>query len=168
VLGAWEFALELDTREGAIFLHPGIYSFYDIEKKETTKTRGFKIDTARDFMMRKIVQGWKRGGSENKLPMETTAFMTLGMAVSSEENWKKCGSWRTQNRDMNLNAAGNKRVQCADRRRAGQLVLVPPACNREEDQLSCPYYPDWIDDDGLSEHQDELEIGFKFGELEAD
>jgi hypothetical protein len=60
-LGKWEFAQELDVRFGAVFVHPGIYSFYDTKKKEHTKTRGFKIDLARDFMMRDIVQAWKQG-----------------------------------------------------------------------------------------------------------
>jgi hypothetical protein len=44
VLGKWEFAQELDVREAAIFVHPGIYSFYDHKGKPQTKTRGFKID----------------------------------------------------------------------------------------------------------------------------
>jgi hypothetical protein len=52
---------ELDVRQGAIFVHPGIYSFYDCKGKEHTKTRGFKIDFARDFFMRDIVRAWRAG-----------------------------------------------------------------------------------------------------------
>jgi hypothetical protein len=61
VLGKWEHADELDVRQGAIFVHPGIYSFYDCKGKEHTKTRGFKIDFARDFFMRDIVRAWRAG-----------------------------------------------------------------------------------------------------------
>jgi hypothetical protein len=111
VLGKWEFAQEWDARDAPIFVHPGIYSFHDCKGKEHTKTRGFKIDLARNFMMREIVRAWKAGDKyflvekngrrkpipkqllnevrlskkkgetivgENKLPMETTIFMTLG------------------------------------------------------------------------------------------
>lgn len=61
VLGKWEFAQELDVREAPIFVHPGIYSFYDHKGKPQTKTRGFKIDLARNFMMRDIVRACKAG-----------------------------------------------------------------------------------------------------------
>jgi hypothetical protein len=71
------------------------------------------------------------------------------MAISSPDNWKKCGSWRTQNRDMDLQKAGEKRKPCNDKRRAEQLVFVEPANNFEENQMSAPYYPDWLDEDGL-------------------
>jgi len=57
---------------------------------------------------------------------------------------------------------------CHDKGRAEHLVFVEPAPNHERDQLSCPYYPDWLDEDGLGEHEDEEEIGFKFGEVEAE
>jgi hypothetical protein len=199
VLGEWEFAHELDRREAAVFVHPGIYSFFDHKGKPQTKTRGFKIDLARDFFMRDVVRRWKEGDRvflvkkngkreliprqqlpevryslkkgetlefENKLPMETTSFMTLGTAISSPDNWKKCGSWRTQNRDMNLQACGAKRMLCHDKDRAKQLVFVAPAENWEDGQLSAPYYPDWLDEDegGLGEMKDEQNVEFKFGE----
>jgi hypothetical protein len=100
---------------------------------------------------------------ENKLPMKSELFMTIGMAISSEANWKKCGCWRIQNRDMDLQSVGTKRVLCSDKRRAEQLVFVETALNFEDNQLSMPYYPDWYDEEGLMEHEDEEEIEFKFG-----
>jgi hypothetical protein len=165
-LGAWEFAQELDVQEGAVFLHPGIYSFHDLKAGEHTKTRGFKIDLPRNFLMRDVLDGWRKGTA--KLPMPANVFMTLGMAVSSKENWKKCGSWKAQNRDLDLNKSGAKRVPCSDRLRAKQLVFNAPASNFEIGQLSAPYYPDWLDEDGLHDHQDEVEVGFKFGGLNED
>jgi hypothetical protein len=199
VLGEWEFS-ELDKHNAAVFVHPGLYSFYDHKGKEHTKTRGFKIDLARDFMMTEIVKAWKRGSDcfhvgkrgkmtlvprqmisevkaklkpgegfkwENKLAMKTTVFMTLGISVSAEENWKKCGSWRTQYRDMNLCSAGTKRDFCHDKDRAKRLVFVSPAGNMEIDQLSCPYYPDWVDPDDVNERDEELNVEQKFGEWES-
>ena len=47
-------------------------------------------------------------------------------------------------------------------------MFVEPANNFEENQMSAPYYPDWLDEDGLGEHEDEQEIEFKFGEKEDD
>jgi hypothetical protein len=164
VLGEWEFAQELDKREAAVFVHPGIYSFHDAKGKTHTKTRGFRIDLddARDLMTKEIVQAWRKG--EPKLPQETTNFVTLGTAISSPENWKKCGSWRTQDRDINLKSCGAKRTTCHDKDRAKRLVFVPPAYNWEDD-LSAPYYPDWLDEDegGLGEMKDEQNAEFKFG-----
>jgi hypothetical protein len=61
VLGEWEFAEKLDVRQAAIFVHPGIYSFFDCKGEDHTKTRGFKFDLARNFMMREIVRAWKAG-----------------------------------------------------------------------------------------------------------
>ena len=61
VLGAFEFAEKLDVRQAAIFVHPGIYSFFDCKGEAHTKTRGFKIDLARNFMMTQIVRAWKAG-----------------------------------------------------------------------------------------------------------
>ena len=104
---------------------------------------------------------------ENKLPMKNELFVTIGMAISSEANWKKCGCWRTQNRDMDLQSVGTKRVLCSDKRRAEQLVFVELALNFEDGQLSMSYYPDWYDEEGLMEHEDEEEIEMKFGEREA-
>jgi hypothetical protein len=183
VLGQWEFAHELDVREAAIFVHPGIYSFHDHKGKPQTKTRGFKIDLARDFFKRDIARAWKAGDkyflvgkararrervnpgseaacearpeeregegrepfppflysqvrdrlkkgekvvTENKLPMVNTIFMTLGISFSAENNWKKCGSWRTQSRDMNLQSAGTKRMLCNDKRRQSNLFSLLP------------------------------------------
>jgi hypothetical protein len=168
VLGKWECS-ELDKHNAAVFVHPGLYSFYDHKGKPHTKTRGFKIDLARDFFMRDVVKGWKRGSDcykvgrrgkvtlvpkqmicevrdtlkkgeglewKNKLSMQNTIFMTLGISVSAEDNWKKCGSWRTQYRDMNLCSAGTKRMLCHDKDRAKKLVFVAPADNGEIEQLS--------------------------------
>ena len=69
---------------------------------------------------------------------------------------------------MNLQSAGEKRMLCNDKRRAEQLVFAPPAENSEDGQLSAPYYPDWLDQDGLEECESEQEIENKFGGLEED
>jgi len=205
VLGKWEFAHELDRREAAVFVHPGIYSFHDHKGKSQTKTRGFRIkfDLARDLMTRDIVQAWKKGSQvylvkkngqrelipvsrvpevryalkkgetlefENKIPIRnhnSPSFITLGTAISSPENWKKCGCWRTQHRDINLQSCGAKRERCYDKDRAERLVFVAPTENWEEGQLSAPYYPDWLDEDedGFDEMKDEQNVEFKFGDL---
>lgn len=102
---------------------------------------------------------------ENKLPMETISFVTLGTAVGSPDNWGKCGAWKTQNRDMDLNSVGTKRMKCSNPERAQRLVLVEAASNGEPDQLSAPYFPEWLDDDMLEEKEDQ-DIEFRFGDVE--
>jgi len=59
ILGTWEHTKALDVREGAVFVHAGIYSFFD-DKGLKTKTCGFRIEAARDFMMGPIIKAWQR------------------------------------------------------------------------------------------------------------
>jgi hypothetical protein len=57
-------------------------------------------------------------------------------------------------------------MKCSDKLRATELVFVSPAFNDEYDQLSAPYYPDWLDEDEEAEDGDAKIIEFKFGPLE--
>jgi hypothetical protein len=74
-------------------VHPGIYSFFDCKGEAHTKTRGFKIDMARDFMTRKIVSAWKAGdngylvdrkGQRKLIPRGLVNEVRLGLRKGEE------------------------------------------------------------------------------------
>lgn len=66
--------------------------------------------------------------------------------------------------------AGAKRQPLGARERANRLVFAVPTPNLEGGMLSAPYYPDWLDDDGtndIEENKEEQNVEQKFGECEG-
>jgi hypothetical protein len=79
-------------------------------------------------MVCEVTDTLKKGESlewRNKLPLKTTCFMTIGISVSAEENWKKCGSWRTQFRG-NQHRAGKRSFH-------REPIWYPPVYGRLDD-----------------------------------
>jgi hypothetical protein len=88
---------------------------------------------------------------ENKLSMPATNLITMGVSLISEENWVKCGTWATRNRDLDLNSCGTKRGRNRAKARANFLVPVLARDTLENDILSKPYYPDWLAEETMDE-----------------
>jgi hypothetical protein len=108
--------------------------------------KGIKTKISRqDYVQLCDNEGKETVRPENAVAMSNTSFMTLGASVSSKENWKKCGSWKTQDRMMDVRAAGAKRVSNGDKRRASELVFCKTTKNLECGVLSMPYTPEWLD-----------------------
>jgi hypothetical protein len=102
---------------------------------------------------------------ENRLSMPATNLVTFGAALVSEGTWHECGTWKTCDRDLDLNKCGVKRRECNDKARADCLVFVSARDHVEQNILSKPYYPRWLDEE-LGMHLEEAdgleEAGMRF------
>src|SRR5262249_47561909 len=82
-------------------------------------------------------------------------YITLGAAVSSEENWRKAGCWCDGSREMAIDGAGLKRLAPRGRpERANKLLDTLPVDNirrtgplkgEPHTELSRMYVLEWLD-----------------------
>jgi hypothetical protein len=156
VLGAWEFKPSTDVSEAGVFVMAGIYSFFEMKNgkaKENTKTRGFKIATPREYLLDDVRKAWRQRQKTIEGPYKK--YITIGAAVSSPENWLKCGCWCEGTRAMAIDGAGLKRLAPRGRpERANRLLDTLPADNiwrsgpkkgMPDEELSRIYKPEWLD-----------------------
>src|ERR1700730_15464833 len=57
--------------------------------KANTITRGFKIETPREYLLYEVRKAWKQ--RLQSINGGYAKYITLGAAVSSPENWRKAG-----------------------------------------------------------------------------
>ena len=98
-------------------------------------------------MFETIPRAW--GDDKEEHEFDYKQYMSLGVALSSRENWKLCGHWKSYKRHLNIQDQGRKRraPDAPGKRKARASKLVPlPVVHRdgfEEGVMSYPYKYGW-------------------------
>ena len=104
-------------------------------------------DPRRNILFETIPRAW--GDDKEEHEFDYKQYMSLGVALSSRENWKLCGHWKSYKRRLNIQDQGRKRraPDAPGKRKARASKLVPlPVVHRdgfEEGVMSHPYKYGW-------------------------
>ena len=155
VLGAW---MKKTFPLGGSYVQAGIWLNRENEGEFKIATRGFSpqntvggVDAYRQFIFSELFEAIPRAWAEDNQEHEFDykQYMSLGVALSSRENWKLCGHWKSYKRHLNIQDQGRKRraPNAPGKRKARASKLVPlPVVHRdgfEEGVMSHPYKYGW-------------------------
>lgn len=157
-LGTWE----CDKVKGGIFVMSGLYKYGKIMKTRGFGASSMKGKTLDQFFDVDVPEAWRDGLDE--IAFEQQRYETFGRARASEERWKIAGYWIDAVRKINVGGTGSKRMGVAPGRHR-ELKNTEPFNLGDEDFMSGPIMPEWLDEDDGSEgdnnEQNQILDGFK-------